>query len=57
MSLIKEHYQDADGNWTPEAPRTLAKATAITNHIQPERTLMPLDEVEDFSLDLFEGVK
>ena len=57
MSLIKEHYQDEHGHWTPEALRTLAKAIAITNHIQPERTLMPLDEVEDFCLDLFEGVK
>ena len=57
MSLIKEHYQDADGNWTPEALRILAKATAIANHTQPERTLMRLDEVEDFCLDLFEGVE
>ena len=28
MSLIKEHYQDENGNWLPEAQEILAKATA-----------------------------
>jgi hypothetical protein len=58
MSKIKEHYQDADGNWLPEAEAILAKATAIANdRRQPERTLMPLDEVDDFFVDLFKGVE
>jgi len=58
MSKIKEHYQDADGNWLLEAEAILARATAIANdRKQPERTLMPLDGVDDFFVDLFEGKK
>ena len=58
MSLIEEQYQDADGNWLPEAEEILAKAIAVSkSQTQQERTLMPLDDVEDFFLDLFKGVK
>lgn len=58
MSMIKEQYQDQQGNWTPEAEAILAKATGIAkSHTQPEGTLMPLDEVENFILDLYEGVQ
>jgi len=56
--MIEEQYQDAQGNWTPEAKAILAEATATAkSKTQPKRPLMPLDEVGDFFLDLFEGAQ
>ena len=49
MSLIKEHYQDADGNWLPEAQAILAEATAAMQATSNgNHTLLPINEVEDF---------
>ena len=55
MSLIEEHYQDEHGNWLPEAEEILAKATATqaTNNGKP--TLLPLDNLEDFFTELWDG--
>ena len=47
MSLIKEHYQDENGNWLPEAQEILAKATA-TKTSNGTHVLLPLKEVENF---------
>ena len=46
MSLIKEHYQDADGNWTPEALRILAKASATPDTTKETQTVLRMNEVE-----------
>jgi hypothetical protein len=46
MSLIKEHYQDENGNWLPEAQEILAKAT-VTTTSNGTHMLLPLTEVED----------
>lgn len=54
MSLIEEQYQDADGNWLPEAEEILAKATATQTTNNGKHTLFPLNEVEDFFDLLFE---
>ena len=44
MSLIKEHYQDEQGNWLPEAREILAKATATQTTNNGTHALLPLEE-------------
>jgi hypothetical protein len=39
-------YQDADGNWLPEAKAILAKATAIQATSNGQHILLPMNEVE-----------
>jgi hypothetical protein len=57
MSLIKENYQDADGNWLPEAEAILAKATATLATKNGTHALIPLNEVEDYKLEEWEKVE
>jgi hypothetical protein len=57
MSLIKEHYQDENGNWLPEAQEILAKATATQTNNKETQTPLPLDKPEDFLTELCDEVR
>jgi hypothetical protein len=58
MSLIKEYYQDEQGNWLPEALEVLKRyQSQTTTTDNGTNTLLPLDNLEGFCTELCDGLR